>query len=131
MSEEHDNGELADNYMAESAKEPIPDSADSERRPGDPTFTPEEWAEIMGNDPDSADHLTMEVSADSRLRLICPNCKKIGLSSHSSDEGAIEWEPEPTGIGPELVNCGAEPCIGHLVGSGEKCLTAADLYEGG
>jgi len=125
------NGNDGDSYMTESAKEPIPDSADFERRPGDPTFTPEEWAEIMGNSPDSADRQTVEVSADSRLQLICPNCKKIGLSSHSSDEGAIEWEPEPTGIGPELADCGAEGCPGHILSEGrQRCQTSEERLDG-
>ncbi len=119
-----------DNYMTESAEESIPDSADSKPGPSPGAFTPEEWAEITGNSPDSADHQTMEVGADSRLRLICPNCKKIGLSGHSN-EGAIEWEPEPSEVGPELVDCGAENCVGHLVGEGGKCLTSKDLYEDG
>ena len=33
-------------------------------------------------------------------------------------------------VGPELVNCGVEPCIGHIVGDGEKCLTSEDRYGG-
>lgn len=159
-----------DNYMTESAKEPIPDDADFEDlkvtpddslggidtpSPHKPNTIPDSTSQV-GVDLASGEDVTVvekfvRIDPDSKWVLMLPEDTSHEVAELIAERIQKWWDQvegydfpilvvggvsglrlvrvDEHEIGPELVDCGAEYCPGHLVGGGEKCLTSHDLYQ--